>query len=80
MMISPYVSLYLVTVYLTTCHRNWLGLEKPGKWNDFETRWNTSTKKQGYRYTITYSRSFLTNSAMGVLDGDQKYFLISFMK
>ena len=37
MMISPYVSLYLVTVYLTTCHRNWLGRLKPGKWNDFET-------------------------------------------
>ena len=54
MMISPYVSLYLVTVYLTTCHRNWLGRLKPGKWNDFETKWNTSTNKQRDEYPKTH--------------------------
>ena len=41
--------LYLITVYLTTCHRNWLGLLKPGKWNDFETKWNTSTNKHRHK-------------------------------
>ena len=54
MMISPYVSLYLVTVYLTTCHRNWLGRLKPGKWNDFETKWNTDTNKQRDKYPKTH--------------------------
>ena len=54
MMISPYVSLYLVTVYLTTCHRNWLGRLKPGKWNDFETKWNTSTNKHRDKYPKTH--------------------------
>ena len=66
MMISPYVSLYLVTVYLTTCHRNWLGRLKPGKWNDFETKWNTSTNKHRDKYPKTVQWVYLMTRIKGI--------------
>ena len=65
-MISRYVSLYLVTVYLTTCHRNWLGRLKPGKWNDFETKWNTSTNKHRDKYPQTVQWVYLMTRIKGI--------------